>query len=441
VSLLTSTQLDGVSASAITGLHSAGLAALTSITIGTLETAQIAGLNSAQITQLTSLQVGGLTSSAIATFNSTELGYFTSAEVSLLTSTQLDGVAAAAITGLSSAGLAAMSNTTLGTLATDQIASLSSRQLDAMTSVQVLALGGLTSSALMTLTASNIGALTSDDLGFVTPLVLDLNGDGIQTTTLQNGVTFDIDNDGKVEQTAWASRSDGLLVRDVNRDGTINNGGELFGSGTVLADGKKAADGYAALRALDSNLDGVIDVNDAAFAELMVWTDANGDGISSAGELRSLQDLGIASISLDAQKSTAMNNGNLIGLMGSYTSADGTTHQMGDVWFQTTSTGERVFDLSAVAKAAGGSVNMTNAQTDTLRVKLSDVLAVGQPDILSGTSQVTITGDSGDMVQLSSEGGAWSLAGTQTDGAETYMVYVNQNAQLLVNDKIHTIIV
>jgi len=283
--------------------------------------------------------------------------------------------------------------------------------------------------------------LTSDDLGFVTPLVLDLNGDGIQTTTLQNGVTFDIDNDGKVEQTAWASRSDGLLVRDVNRDGTINNGGELFGSGTVLADGKKAADGYAALRALDSNLDGVIDVNDAAFAELMVWTDANGDGISSAGELRSLQDLGIASISLDAQKSTAMNNGNLIGLMGSYTSADGTTHQMGDVWFQTTSTGERVFDLSAVAKAAGGSVNMTNAQTDTLRVKLSDVLAVGQPDILSGTSQVTITGDSGDMVQLSSEGGAWSLAGTQTDGAETYMVYVNQNAQLLVNDKIHTIIV
>jgi len=28
-----------------------------------------------------------------------------------------------------------------------------------------------------------------------------------------------------------------------------------------------------------------------------------------------------------------------------------------------------------------------------------------------------------------------------TEGADTYMVYVNANAQLLINDKIHTVIV
>ena len=95
----------------------------------------------------------------------------------------------------------------------------------------------------------------------------------------------------------------------------------------------------------------------------------------------------------------------------------------------------------AVPIIAGTSkVDMTSAQANQLNVTLADVLAVGTPDILSGTSQVTITGDSGDVVNLSSGGSGWSLAGTQTDGADTYMVYVNQNAHLLVNDKIHLII-
>ena len=116
---------------------------------------------------------------------------------------------------------------------------------------------------------------------------------------------------------------------------------------------------------------------------------------------------------------------------------------MGDVWFQTDSTGERVFDLAAVVQSAGTTkVNLANTAAETLKVTLSDVLAVGEADILNGTSQVTITGDAGDTVQLASDGGSgWSLSGTHTDGAETYMVYVNQNAHLLVNDKIHTVIV
>jgi len=276
---------------------------------------------------------------------------------------------------------------------------------------------------------------------YVTPVVLDLNDNGIETTNLNDGVNFDIQNSGSLNKTAWVAGGDGLLVRDINHDGQINNGSELFGSATVLPNGKTAADGYAAMKALDTNNDGVLDANDAAFGQLGVWVDNNGNGVTDAGELKALTDLGINSLSLSSTKSDLNNNGNLIGLMGSYTTTDGQTHTMGDVWFQTDASGNRVFDLAAIAKAAGTSkVDMTNAQADQLNVTLADVLAVGTPDILSGTSQVTITGDSGDVVHLAAGGSGWSLAGTQTDGADTYMVYVNANAHLLVNDKIHLII-
>jgi len=326
-----------------------------------------------------------------------------------------------------------------------QIQGLTSDQLRSFVSADYQALvGSYNAASVHSWISKNFAALSITSashavigvaLASATPIVLDLNGDGIQTTTLQQGVSFDVNNNGTVERTAWVARGDGLLVRDLNKDGIVNDGGELFGEGTVLADGTRAADGYVALRALDSNLDGVIDTSDSAFSQLMVWVDKNGDGVTDAGELSRLSDLGITSLSTSAQSSTQTNNGNLIGLLGSYTTADGQTHQMGDVWFQIDETGQKVFDLSAVAQAAGGKVSLN--QAETLKVTLQDVLAVGAPDILSGTSQLTVTGDQTDTVQLS---GSWSLAGTHADGADTYMVYVNQNAQLMVNDKIHTII-
>ena len=59
------------------------------------------------------------------------------------------------------------------------------------------------------------------------------------------------------------------------------------------------------------------------------------------------------------------------------------------------------------------------------------------PDILNGTSQAAIAGDPRDVVHLTGAAGSgWSLVGTQTDGADTQMVYVNQRAHLLVDDKI-----
>ena len=50
----------------------------------------------------------------------------------------------------------------------------------------------------------------------------------------------------------WVAADDGLLVRDINGDGIINNGGELFGDQTLLKNGQKSAGGFQALADLDS---------------------------------------------------------------------------------------------------------------------------------------------------------------------------------------------
>jgi len=112
----------------------------------------------------------------------------------------------------------------------------------------------------------------------VDPLIFDFDGDGIETTNVKDGAYFDHNGNKFAEQTGWASSDDGLLVRDINNDGIINNGRELFGDQTILSNGQRAANGFQALSDLDSNKDGKIDSNDTDFANLKVWKDTDGDG-------------------------------------------------------------------------------------------------------------------------------------------------------------------
>ncbi|MCG7657596.1 calcium-binding protein [Neisseriaceae bacterium CCUG 44465] len=166
------------------------------------------------------------------------------------------------------------------------------------------------------------------------PLALDLDGNGIQTTATTgfSGSLFDHNKDGIRTATGWVANGDGLLVRDLNDNGIIDNGGELFGDSTVLADGTLAQHGYAALAELDDNNDGVVDANDVAFATLRVWQDANQDGISQSDELHTLADLGIQSLNTTYKDvSQDLGNGNSIAQLGSYTKTDGSTAQMADL--------------------------------------------------------------------------------------------------------------
>jgi hypothetical protein len=103
------------------------------------------------------------------------------------------------------------------------------------------------------------------------PIILDLNKNGIETTGVKQGAYFDHSGDGFSEQTAWIGSGDGLLVRDINNNGRIENGKELFGNETLLPNGNKAANGFDALKALDSNGDNQINVNDAVFASSLTY--------------------------------------------------------------------------------------------------------------------------------------------------------------------------
>jgi hypothetical protein len=102
---------------------------------------------------------------------------------------------------------------------------------------------------------------------FRDPLIIDLDGDGIELTALgvageagASNVFFDYDGDGFAERTGWVKPDDGILVYDRNGNGQVDDAGELFGSPNQ--------DGYAVLETLDSNGDGAIDAADAAFADL-----------------------------------------------------------------------------------------------------------------------------------------------------------------------------
>ncbi|MBI4963247.1 MAG: hypothetical protein HY913_08220 [Desulfomonile tiedjei] len=132
------------------------------------------------------------------------------------------------------------------------------------------------------------------------PLILDLNGDGIKTVTLQDGVNFDHDANGLAEQTSWVDPDDGFLVLDRNGNGFIDDGRELFGNATILSNGKNASNGFEALAGLDSNKDGRIDAPDPIFSQLRVWKDEDQDGYSYPDELHTLDELGIKSINLQS---------------------------------------------------------------------------------------------------------------------------------------------
>jgi Ca2+-binding RTX toxin-like protein len=164
------------------------------------------------------------------------------------------------------------------------------------------------------------------------PLVLDLDGDGIETTgiTGNSPTLFDHDADGTRTGTGWIKPDDGLVVLDRNGNGLIDSGRELFGDETLLPNGSKAPDGYAALAQHDANGDGRISSADAVYSQLRIWQDANQDGISQAGELRTLADLGIASIGLQGtQANVDLGNGNSMPLQGTFTRMNGSTGMSG----------------------------------------------------------------------------------------------------------------
>jgi hypothetical protein len=120
----------------------------------------------------------------------------------------------------------------------------------------------------------------------VTPLVLAFAGEAVQFNTAV-AAGFDLSGSMSVI-TDWPTSTTPWLALDRNGNGRIDDGGELFGSATLLPSGDPAGNGFVALRELDSNWDGRIDARDAMWDRLLVWSDVDSDRASAIEELQSV---------------------------------------------------------------------------------------------------------------------------------------------------------
>jgi Bacterial Ig domain/Cadherin-like domain/Putative Ig domain len=166
--------------------------------------------------------------------------------------------------------------------------------------------------------------------GLLSPIILDLDGDGVELRGMRKSkAAFDMNADGIADDTGWAGRDDGFLVIDRNLDGLITHASEL----SLAVENSAARSDLDGLAVLDSNEDGVVDARDSRFGELKIWVDANGNGTTDAGELGTLADHGITSLSLSARHidGSARLGQNILISTATFTRSNGSTGTLGNV--------------------------------------------------------------------------------------------------------------
>lgn len=151
--------------------------------------------------------------------------------------------------------------------------------------------------------------------GMTSPLILDLGGDGIPTTGVDEGVLFDINGDGQLDRTAWtvAGEDDAILYFDHNQNHQIDGGTELFGDATITPTGERPRHGFDALAWYDQPANGgdgngAITPADRVWGKLRLWIDRDHDGIMSRAESDALSARHVVQIDLLYVMLTAAQN-------------------------------------------------------------------------------------------------------------------------------------
>jgi hypothetical protein len=270
----------------------------------------------------------------------------------------------------------------------------------------------------------------------VAPLVLDLNRDG---EISYSSVTMDVNGDGHLDLTAWAGAQDGVLVWDKFADGLVHDNSQYAFAqyATTYRMGQPATDLQGLAEAFDSNRDGRFDAQDAQFAEFKVWQDANQNGVSDAGEVRSLADWGIASINLvsDGVVSTPAAGVTEAGRT-TATATDGSSVLVSDAGFEYESLaysaqtveglGAHIdllgsgmsLDLSSFVAQHGAvtSADLSGTGANRLNIRLQDVL---QGD---ASGSLTVMGNADDTAML--QASEWTNTGQVVNNqGHSYGVY------------------
>ena len=249
------------------------------------------------------------------------------------------------------------------------------------------------------------------------PVVIDLNRDGVLN---YGSVVMDVNGDGQLDATRWAGAQDGVLVWDKYHDGQVHDHSQYAFAQydtTSAAKGKAATDLSGLAQAFDSNHDSVFDAKDAQFADFKVWQDANQNGMSDAGEVKTLAEWGLSSIHLisDGVARSPVDGVREAGRT-TATAVDGTHVLVADA----------VFDFSTLAVknlAADPAAN-------TLNLNPSDLLAEPNHAWL-------VQGDANDSVMLTGQG--WTNTGTAVapDG-HACVAWHNGSVQALIDQQVMT---
>lgn len=267
-----------------------------------------------------------------------------------------------------------------------------------------------------------------DWLDVAAPIVLDLDGDGVELTSFHESSTFfDIDADGFAENTGWVGADDGLLAIDLNGDGNIGHADEFVF--TRHAPGTDS-DLEALAQAFDTNGDLILDANDTDWSKFRVWQDLNQDGVSDSGEVKNLSEWGITSLNLDGLQS--FNTGgipdlddNEIRQISSYQTADGQTHQLADVGFLYSLYGfqDDPTDPNGVllnSEIDKDILELADGQGYTLNLSTEGLVGVfgadGADNLTSGTdADVVLDGREGNDTLTGGGGADWISGGAGSD--------------------------
>ena len=169
------------------------------------------------------------------------------------------------------------------------------------------------------------------------PLILNLGEGPYRLSGVDDPVNFDINADGIPNRITWTARDSAMafLAIDRNGDGVIDRGSELFGNWSTLASGARASNGFDALRELDTNSDGLVNSLDRAWGGLLLWTDADHDGVSRPVELQRIDGSAVEAVATNYHWTGRRDpHGNFLGYEG-LAHLDSGRRALYDVFFRT----------------------------------------------------------------------------------------------------------
>lgn len=128
-----------------------------------------------------------------------------------------------------------------------------------------------------------------EEISLLDPLVIKYEGssESLEFLDKEMSFKFDIDANGVEDDVPYLAQGSGFLALDINKNGLIDDGSELFGPSTN--------DGFSELSSYDSDNNSWIDENDDIFKDLVIWN-INKEGEES---LLSLYESNVGAIYLE----------------------------------------------------------------------------------------------------------------------------------------------